>query len=153
MSALLLLRQFWYVIPILLLTASTAYYRHDAHQEHAQRIQIQAEYDGFKSSVEALGNAQIQRNKEIAVLQEKTNRESAKSYEGRLNLINDEYRRLRDKKDGAGSRPAAPDSNAPKPVTDPARDDELLAVLRQAQEQTERLTGLQGWIKQQAAVK
>ncbi len=51
--ALVLLRKFWWAIPILLLTASTAFYRHQAHQERASRIQIQAEYDTFKASIVA----------------------------------------------------------------------------------------------------
>jgi len=58
-----LLARFWYLIPIALLTASTGWYRHEASQEHAQRIQIAAEYKAFTAQVDALGKAQEQASK------------------------------------------------------------------------------------------
>ena len=147
MTAILpLLARFWYVIPILLLTASTAWYRHDAHQEHATRIQIQAEYDGFKSSVAALGEAQIKHNKEIAANQEKVNRETVKSADARVNSILDRYRMLA-QQSGTRSGSVPPDAAAPKPVDDPARNAELLAILRQADLQTGQLIELQDWVR------
>lgn len=145
--ALTLLRQFWYLIPILLLTASTMWFRHDAHQEHAQRIEVQAAYDVFKSGVEQLGKAQIERNKVIAITQEKVNRETVKSADARVNSILDRYNRLLNKPSdpGRGNVSSVPDTA--RPATDAARDSRLLEVLRAADLQTGQLIELQDWVK------
>ena len=46
---MLLLLRFWWAIPIAILTATTAYYRHEAAQEREQRHIIAAEYQAFTS--------------------------------------------------------------------------------------------------------
>ena len=141
-----LLARFWYLIPIALLTASTGWYRHEAAQEHAQRIQIAAEYQSFISQVDALGKAQEARNRETLAQQEKVNRETVKSADARVTSILDRYRLLAQQTNTRGGS-VPPDAAAPKPVNDPARDAELLTVLRQAEIQTGQLIELQGWIK------
>ena len=137
---LTLLMRFWFLIPIALLTLSTAYYKHEATYNHDQIIT-------YKATVEALGQAQAQRNRETIAQQQKVSNESAKSYQSRLDLINAEYARLRDEKAGSRSGSLPPDATAARPATDPARDAELLAVLRQAEIQTGQLIELQAWIK------
>ena len=143
---LTLLARFWYVIPILLLTASTAWYRHDAHSEHEKGVQVQAAYDVFKASVEAVGKAQEAKNKQLIANQEKVNRETVKSADARVNSILDRYRLLA-QQIGSRGGPAAPDAAAPKPVDDSARNDELIRLLRQAEVQTAQLVELQDWIR------
>jgi len=143
---LTLLYRFWYVIPILALTASTAFYRHQAHQERDSRIQIQAAYDVFKAGVEQLGEAQIKRNKELAANQEKVNRETVKSADARVNSILDRYRLLASKSGSSGGI-LPPSAAAPAPVDDTARNDELLRLLRQADLQTGQLIELQEWVR------
>ncbi len=144
---LTLLARFWWAIPIAILTATTAYYRHDAHSEHEQRVQVQAAYDVFKASVEQLGRAQEAKNKQIAANQEKTNRESAKSADARVTAVLDRYRMLAQQSNTrSGSLP--PDAAAPKPTDDSARNAELLALLRQADLQTGQLIELQRWVRE-----
>ena len=94
---LTLLYRFWYIPVILLLTASTAYYRHNAISEHDDRIRAEDAYRGLEASVEALGQAQAARNKEIAKQQEQVNRETVKSADARVNSILDRYRLLASK--------------------------------------------------------
>lgn len=140
MMWLTLLYRFWYVVPIALLTLSTGYYHHEATHNHDQLIT-------YKATVDALGQAQAQRNRETIAQQQKVSNESAKSYQSRLDLINAEYARLRDEKAKLGGSPMPPDATAARPTTDPARDAELLAVLRQAEVQTGQLIELQNWVK------
>lgn len=137
---MLLLLRFWFLIPIAILTATTAYYKHEATYNHDQLIT-------YKATVEALGQAQAQRNRETIAQQQKVSNESAKSYQSRLDLINAEYARLRDEKAGSsrGNLPAIPDTA--RPTDDTARDQRLLEVLRAADQQTATLIELQGWIR------
>lgn len=52
-----LLLRFWWAIPIAILTATTAYYKHEATYNHEQLIT-------YKATVEALGQAQAQASKQ-----------------------------------------------------------------------------------------
>lgn len=134
-----LLTRFWYVGVIAILTATTAYYKHEAQANHDQLITYQA-------TVDALGKAQAARNRETIAKQQKVTNESAKSYQSRLDAINFAYSRLRDEKAKSSGGNLPPDTTAARPTTDPARDAELLAVLRQAEVQTATLIELQGWV-------
>lgn len=138
--ALNLLIRFWYVIPLLILTATTTYYKHEATYNHDQLIT-------YKATVDALGTAQATRNRETIAQQQKVSNEAAKSYQSRLDAINFAYGRLRDEKAQLGSRPMPPDATAARPTNDASRDAELSAVLRQAEIQTGQLIELQNWIK------
>ena len=139
MMPILLLR-LWWAIPIAILTATTAYYKHEAQSNHDQLITYQA-------TVDALGKAQAARNRETIAKQQKATNESAKSYQSRLDAINFAYSRLRDEKakSSGGSMPSVPDTA--RPVDDTARDQRLLEVLRAADQQTATLIELQGWVR------
>ena len=119
-------------------------HRLDAAQ--ARLTTLHAKYDLFVTEVQQIGETQIAKNKEIAAKQEKTSRETAKSYQARLNAINADYARLRGSQ-SADSSPTAPVATTPAPVDDTARDSELLAVLRAAEIQTGTLIELQNWVR------
>jgi hypothetical protein len=142
-----LLTRFWWAIPLLLLSITTAYYRHDAAQEREQRHIIAAEYKAFTAQVETLGREAEARNRAIVQKQKDVSNEVSKSYANRLDIINREYARLRDDKAGRSGNPVPPDATAAKPSDDAARDAELLAFLRQAEVQTSRLEALQNWLR------
>lgn len=142
-----LLKRFWWAVPLVLLLLAIGVQTHRLNTAQADLASLQTEYDTFKGGVEALGNAQIAKNKEIVANQERVSRETSTSYQHRLDLINAEYKRLRDSKGNPSSSPAAPVSTAPAPVDDTARNDELLRLLRQAQIQTSTLIELQNWLK------
>ena len=54
---LTLLMRFWFLIPIAILTATTAYYKHEATYNHDQLIT-------YKATVDALGQAQAQASRQ-----------------------------------------------------------------------------------------
>lgn len=140
----------WIALALGVLTLAVGVQTKRLHSAQAQVVAVQARFDVFVEQTKALGEAQIAKNKEIVAKQEKITRETENSYQRRLSLINIEYARLRDKAGaGAGGRPLSPDATAAKPVDDPARDAELLAVLRAAEVQTGQLIELQTWIKAQ----
>jgi len=140
MELIPILLRFWWAIPIAILTATTAFYKHEAQSNHDQLITYQA-------TVEALGKAQEARNRETIAKQQKVTDDAAKSYQSRLDAINFAYGRLRDEKAASNSRPMPPDANAAKPTNDAARDAELSSVLRQAEIQTGQLIELQEWVR------
>jgi len=135
-----LLLRFWWAIPIAILTATTAFYKHEAQSNHDQLI-------SFQSAVSAVAEQATIRNREIIAKQQKVSSESAKSYETRLALINAEYSRLRDQKANGGSRPMPAVPDTARPVDDTARDNRLAEVLRAAEVETAKLEALQGWIR------
>lgn len=144
-----LLAKFWFVIPILLLTLSTAYYRHDAAKEHEKLVTVQANYDNFKARVDQMGKAQEEQNKLTVANQQRVNNEAAKSADARVAAVMDRYKRVLNKPSnpGSGSLPAIPDTA--KPVDDTARDQRLAEILRAAEIETGKLTDLQNWIRNQ----
>ncbi len=149
---LTLLARFWYVIPILALMASTAYYKHDAKNEHTERVKVEAAFELFKAEVEQVGRAQEAKTKATIANQERISNETKKSADARVAGILDRYKRMlnTDKgNSGSGQLPAVPDTT--RPVDDSARDQRLLEVLRAADLQTGTLIDLQNWVKSQAS--
>ena len=94
----------------------------------------------------AKAQAEIKRQQEVS-------RASAKSYESRLAALNAAYRSLRDNRADSGQRPMSPIPNAPVCPDGTASRDQLLAVLRAADEQTLRLQELQRWVTEQRATR
>jgi len=144
---LTLLARFWWAIPLLLLSITTAYYRHDAAQEREQRHIIAAEYKAFTAQVETLGREAESRNRAIVQKQKDVSNEVSKSYETRLSLINDSYRKLRDDKANSGRRDLSAPPDSAVPVNDAARDQRLLEILEHAQVETAKLIELQNWLR------
>ena len=106
-----LLRQFWFVIPILALTASTAYYRHSAGQEHDKRIKIESEYQTFTDKVEAAG-----RLAEAKKLESEAR--YAKSINSALGSRDAALRRLREQAEANSGRGIVPLTPAPAQGSD-----------------------------------
>jgi len=142
-----LLTRFWWAIPLLLLSITTVFYRHQAAQEHDTRIQIQSEYKAFTAQVETLGREAEARNRAIVQKQKDVSNEVSKSYETRLSLINDSYRKLRDDKTNSGQRDLSAPPDSAVPVNDAARDQRLLEILEHAQVETAKLIELQNWLR------
>ncbi len=63
MPWLSLLARFWWVIPMLLLSASVAWYRHEANAMRTERDEIKAVYASFQMQVKTLGDAQNEKAK------------------------------------------------------------------------------------------
>ena len=92
-----LLARFWFVVPIALLMASTAYYRGQTHQEHAKRIEVEAAYEQFKAGVKIAGEAA----QAAAKAKDQANEKTIKSaVAGRADAL----RRLRDAESNTSSR-------------------------------------------------
>jgi hypothetical protein len=121
--------------------------------EQATQRAIQAKFDAFVSDHKRLGLEAQKRAEAEKERQAQVNRERTAGYEKRLASINDAYRRLRDGRADTrgGGLSSVPD--ATRPPDDTARDQRLLEVLRNADEQTARLIELQRWVGEQAKVK
>ena len=144
---LLLNKWVWVAVALGVLTLGITLQTHRLNSAQARVVEIQAKYNLFVESVRQAGEAQIAKNKEMVAKQEKANAQASKSYESRLATINAEYARLRDSKAGSGQRPMPPAADAPKPVTNTAVNDELLAVLREAETNTLKLLEIQSWLR------
>lgn len=94
MSALLLLRQFWYAIPILFLLLAAAYYRNDAHN-------TQTAFDLYKTQIAA----RIAEQKAEALKKEA---DDAKKISDAVTGRNDALSRLRQAAASARSVPLTP---------------------------------------------
>ena len=144
---LTLLARYWWAVALGVLGLAVTVQTHRLSTAKAELVSLQARYDLFVEGVRQAGEAQIAKNKEIVAKQEKANAQASKSYESRLATINAEYARLRDSKAGSGQRPMPPAADAPKPVTNTAVNDELLAVLREAETNTLKLLEIQSWLR------
>jgi hypothetical protein len=102
----------------------------------AEIAKVQADYDTFKGEVERFGREAKARADAERERHAKVNRERESSYEKRIAALNDAYRRLRQQ-----SAPVCPDGSADR--------EQLLAVLRSADENTAKLIELQQWIHEQ----
>lgn len=93
---LTLLAKFWFVIPIALLMASTAYYKHDAKSEHTERVKVAAEYEQFTVGVKLAGDkATLEAKRKDA--------ENAKTIQSAVAGRADALKRLRDSVQGNSS--------------------------------------------------
>lgn len=121
---------------------------HRLHSEQAAHETTKAQFAGFKAETARLGEEAKKRAITEQARQEQVSKERSASYEKRLASLNFAYGRLREQS-GAGSRPMPPVPNAPVCPDGTASRDQLLAVLRAADEQTLRLLELQEWVKAQ----
>lgn len=72
-AALLLLRQFWFVIPMIALLIWGEYWHHEVKDVRKDLAVVQAQYDGFKKTVEAEGReAKAKADAQIATSQLET---------------------------------------------------------------------------------
>jgi multidrug efflux pump subunit AcrA (membrane-fusion protein) len=112
----------------------------------AEIAKVQADYDAFKGEVERFGREAKARADAERERHAKVNRERESSYEKRIAALNDAYRRLRDSNTRRGDLPPIP--NAPVCPDGAADREQLLAVLRSADENTAKLIELQQWIRE-----
>jgi hypothetical protein len=129
----------WQLIALGLLIA-TAY----GFYLHCQSIK--SEYSIFKAEVKVKGEEQERKAKETIERNERVSNDRIKSLEGRLARTRAEFNRL-SKRPVSSELPPVPETA--RAVDDTARDQQLLAVLQYAQEQTDRLIELQEWVRQQ----
>jgi hypothetical protein len=114
----------------------------------AEIAKVQADYDAFKGEVERFGREAKARADAERERHAKVNRERESSYEKRIAALNDAYRRLRQQSDTRGGA-MFPIPNAPVCPDGSADREQLLAVLRSADENTAKLIELQQWIHEQ----
>ena len=114
------------------------------------KARIQGEYEAFKTGVETLGKeAETKRLAELE-RQKRSHDASLKSLEIRLASAHaraDELCKSAGLSSGCSSLPVIPDTA--RPADDKARDQRLLAVLRNAQDTADRLAELQLWLMAQ----
>jgi len=161
-SIFLLLRQFWYVIPMALLFAYGTYWHHAA-KDIAKDFAVykaDVEKEVAKSKADALAE-QVARDK-ITLEQEK---EHAKNDAALNARYADALARLRNVPKTTGSPaglPPVPDTT--RICADPGENNRLLTallgyrqavlgLLQQAERQTQQLTEAQAWLNAQQAVK
>lgn len=107
----------------------------------------QARFERFKAEVVEMGRKAQERVDQEKARQARVNKERASSYEKRIANLASAYQRVLG---DPGSRPMPPISNAPVCPDGTAHREQLLAVLRAADEQTAKLIELQEWVRQQA---
>ncbi|GLI99106.1 hypothetical protein [Sphingobium sp. BS19] len=158
MTALLLIRRFWWTIPIALLFA--LWMRADNLRAHYKKSwqAVTTEYAVFRTVIidktaEAMAKdrANVRR---VAGEQNAINERKARDIETRLGSTAARYNRLRDKANKGGfgdpAVPVLPDATCKAYVG--ADCDGVLAKLKAAEDQTAQLIELQDWVSEQAAV-
>jgi hypothetical protein len=133
-----------------LVVTGLGYIKGFADREYKRgKQEVQAKFDLFKAETAELGRkAQTASDAEKA-RNAVVSKERKSSYEKRIADLAADYQRLCSESGScSGKLPAVP-ATARSP-DDAARDQQLSAVLRHADEQTARLVELQEWVKQQA---
>lgn len=137
----------WIALAVAALGLTVGVQTYRLHASQARVEAVQTAFDTFKGAVEALGQAQEAKNKEIVAQQERTNRETVRSADARVAGILDRYKRLLNQPVSAGSGPVPAVPDTARPIDDAARDQRLLEVLRAADLQTGQLIELQNWVQ------
>jgi len=117
-----------------------------------EKARIAGEYEAFKGEVQRLGEVALEENAKILKNRERIANERIKSLAARIAAATARADRLcKSAGLGAGCSALPPVPGTARPVDDTARDQRLLAVLRHAQDTTDRLTELQTWVDSQLA--
>jgi hypothetical protein len=119
--------------------------------EKAEHAATTAKFEAFVSDTKRIGLEAQKKADAEKIRQKGVSDATIKTLESRIAATRAQFAKLRDGRTDPGQRdlPAVP--VAAKPVDDTARDNQLRAVLQHAQEQTDRLIEIQGWVTEQAA--
>lgn len=134
---------------ILILGVSLKIQSSRLHAEKEAHESTRLQYRTFVSEVKRQGEEQEAKVKKEKARQQQVNKERAKTYEKRIADIASAYQRLLSESPHSGSGSV---SSIPDPARSPhdsTRDQQLLSVLRHAEEQTARLEELQKWAREQ----
>ena len=144
----------WLLLIVLAGLAGSLWWAYNTVDKRAYqrgKLEVQVEFDRFKSDVAKAGAEAKAKADAEKLRQARVNQERVKGYEKRLADVNSRYQRLLSDNSASSRVPTVPDTA--RPGDDAARDKRLLEVLRHADEQTAQLIELQEWVREQALPK